>query len=343
MKNKKWKNKKKGFSLMELIIGVTILIMISGLTLVYMNKFNDGQAQLAAKSQISANLRLARNLAKTLQRPDGMTGALSYVEVQIDGATKEIQVLGVSIDSSQSLPYFTKKIEAAGVSVSDVGSGEILFAAYEGKLVSRSGSTVTPLPAGESREVLVGSGDYSNPGNIIRIESSGLLQDSETTEVTVNDFMAVAATATTIPTTIPLTNTPVPTVRPSSTPVPTGVPITNCTTCTGMYSTSSIACTAANCSYPYECISNTATCGNNASCYQANCILVPTIALPTQTPAPTSVSSVTACSDCGYSDRSTTVCFGVYCSGLATCQPLRVTCGNNTNCYRGACIDGSTI
>ena len=339
MKNKKWKNKKKGFSLMELIIGVTILIMISGLTLVYMNKFNDGQAQLSAKNQISANLRLARNLAKTLQRPDGMTGALSYVEVQIDGATNEIQVLGVSIDSSQSLPYFTKKIEAAGVQISDVASGEILFAAYEGKLVSRSGSTVTPLPAGESRQVLIGSGDFSNPGNVIRIESSGLLQDSETTEVTVNDFMAVAATATLVP----ATSTPVPTVRPSATPVPTGVVITNCTTCTGMYSTSSIACTAANCIYPYECISNTALCGNNANCYQASCILVPTIALPTQTPVPTSVGTVTACSDCGFSDRSTTVCFGVYCSGLATCQALRVTCGSNTNCYRGACIDGSTI
>lgn len=75
---------KKAFTLVELLISFTILAVISGGALVYLNNYSNRQELKRAKSELISALKLAQSYAKTRQVPLGSSVKdLKYVEVQI--------------------------------------------------------------------------------------------------------------------------------------------------------------------------------------------------------------------------------------------------------------------
>jgi len=264
---------RKGFTLVELMVAVAVLAIVSGLTLLTMNNYSTNQAQASVRSEIVANLRMARSLAKTMQKPDGFGEDLRYVEVIIYGNTVveawAYNSLGVGAT------YFSRNVAKKGVSVSGVASGDIIFAPYEGKLLKFSGTDLVPLGNGENREVLVGTGDFSET-SVIEIGPQGVVDDTLIKVANEDDFLAVlpSPTPTLIPTASPtliptITPTLIPTVTPTLALV-TDVPLTPCSLC-GLTSLVG-ACLGVYCIEPETCQAIQQTCGNNTNCYYGDCL-----------------------------------------------------------------------
>jgi len=72
------KNKKNnfGFTLIELIVSLSILMLLSSVGINMVKDFNGNQKLESAKEEILANLRLARNYAMTNQLSIGATGVV---------------------------------------------------------------------------------------------------------------------------------------------------------------------------------------------------------------------------------------------------------------------------
>jgi len=268
-----------GFTLVELIIAVAVLAITSALTLLTMNNYNNNEAQRSVRSEIVSNLRMARSLAKTMQKPEGLTGNLRYVEVRIYGnvimEAKAVNSIGASGI------YFSRNVGKKGVSVSEP-SEPIIFAPYEGKLMKFAGTELVPLDDTESREILVGTGDFSET-SVIEIGPQGVVDDTLTKNADEGEFLAESLLLTSVP--------------PSATPT--------------------LAPTLAPTSIPSS----------------------PTPTSVIATPTPTSTLLVD-CSSCGL-ETFARACLGIYCIEPAVCQAVQQTCGNNTNCYQGACAVGA--
>lgn len=69
-----------GFTLIELIVAVTIGLLVLGFGIVVLNDFNQRQKLEAVKNELMANLRLARNYAITNNLPQGGNRVLMMVD-----------------------------------------------------------------------------------------------------------------------------------------------------------------------------------------------------------------------------------------------------------------------
>jgi len=75
---------KRGFTLVELMVSVVIVLLISGGALLYLNKFNSRQKLEKGKDEVVAALNLAKSYAKGKQLPQNSSESeLKYVEVRI--------------------------------------------------------------------------------------------------------------------------------------------------------------------------------------------------------------------------------------------------------------------
>ena len=77
---------KSAFTLIEILVSMTILALISGGGLVYLNNFNTRQALNKSKDDVVSSIKLARSYAKTRQVPFGSAETeLKYVQFQMVG------------------------------------------------------------------------------------------------------------------------------------------------------------------------------------------------------------------------------------------------------------------
>ena len=78
---------KRAFTLIEILVSITILVLISGGALVYINNFNNQQQLIASRNEVVSALKLAQSYAKTRQVPLGSTETdLKYVQFQMLGS-----------------------------------------------------------------------------------------------------------------------------------------------------------------------------------------------------------------------------------------------------------------
>jgi prepilin-type N-terminal cleavage/methylation domain-containing protein len=148
---------KSGFTLIELMVAVTVLLLMIGVGAVALNNFNSRQKVSAAKDEMISNIKLTRNYATTMQTPDGTTGKLSYVELQIT-PSGQMTAIAHDIDQQyfQSLPF-----PDVNVTLSD----NIQFGAYKGN--SLAGDVTITIKSSENPSVQ----------SVIKILSSGLIYE----------------------------------------------------------------------------------------------------------------------------------------------------------------------
>ena len=77
------KNNFLGFTLVEIIITVAILLVLTGIGAMTISQFNSGQKTEAVRNELSAQLKLARNMAVTNQLPSGVSGSLGFVRTSV--------------------------------------------------------------------------------------------------------------------------------------------------------------------------------------------------------------------------------------------------------------------
>lgn len=268
--------KKTGFTLVELMIAVAVLAVTSGLTLLTMNNYSNNQAKSSVRNEIVSNLRMARNLAKTMQKPEGFSGNLRYVEVTISSnAVVEAKAYNTT---GQSVTYFSRNVGKIGVYVSEVLSGQIMFAPYEGKLLKFEGSNLVPLGNGESRQILV-EVDGLTEASVIEIGPLGLVEDSQTVQSGGSSTGRLSATPTSIGTSISPTLTSVP-------GYPTSLPCNSI----GM-----------ECRDDPDCCSNYCLMGRCENVFSGDC--VPPQTSPYVIESPPVSGNCVWISGCGYNDQ----------------------------------------
>lgn len=143
------------------------MILLTGGSVVYVNRYRAWERIKTTGDELETNLVLARNYAKTLQRPSGAAGELNYVVVTltVDGVlTAGMNGVGTT--------YFTQDISPSGVTVTEVGLEDLWFSAYDGKLVGPTG----PRDSSYKVTVLIGSVEGVGETAVVTVNAFGLIE-----------------------------------------------------------------------------------------------------------------------------------------------------------------------
>lgn len=113
-------NKKPAFTLIELMVSVTIMLLLTGMAMVTMGNFNDRQKAQGVRSEIRSMLELTRNYAQTMQYPEGAPSVPNYYKFSI-GTSKVVSIDACfSTDCLSSYPFTSKDYSAEGVTMDAV-------------------------------------------------------------------------------------------------------------------------------------------------------------------------------------------------------------------------------
>lgn len=103
--------KNQGFTLIELMVVITISAMIMGTGMVYFNRFIDRKKLESVQEEVASNLHLAQNYARTRQKPITGGSEVAYVAVTVSGGNLIAQANGVGTT------YFVQKLANTDVGV----------------------------------------------------------------------------------------------------------------------------------------------------------------------------------------------------------------------------------
>ena len=199
---------KSSFTLIELLISFTILAVISGGALMYLNNFNAQQNLDKVSNEVVSSLKLSHSYAKTKQVPIGSAETeLTYIQVQMVGSGIVARASGIGET------FFDIKINNNGIGVS-FSPGVIYFWAGNGFL-SHDGAGEM-YGAGETVTITVQSQNNFIGYNAIIVDALGQVK-----LISYNEGVLPSRVPTAVPTTV------VPTVAPTTT-IPTVTPVPVC-------------------------------------------------------------------------------------------------------------------
>lgn len=150
---------KFGFTLVELLIAITIGMLVVGFGLVSLNNFYQQQKVETVSQELLSNLILARNYAVTNQFPAGSSSDTDRVAVTID--SEGLITAGTQTSGNQDTGdiFFSKDISSDDVSI--IPNNVIKFSVTDGRSI---GGTVSIIISG-------------NTTKEIRIDESGLIYE----------------------------------------------------------------------------------------------------------------------------------------------------------------------
>lgn len=163
------------FTLIELMVAVTIMMLMAGGGVIYLNNFNSRQKLASAKSQVVSALKMAQDYAKTKQLA---TNATDGTQSPVRCVAADFTNNKVSIHGETTNLYFIQQqtLGDAGISVATVlGNGTTVipcFAIYEGKLVDYA----TQIPFPNTIQALVSIKDVNTTATVV-INPSGVIDE----------------------------------------------------------------------------------------------------------------------------------------------------------------------
>ncbi|MBI2465334.1 type II secretion system protein [Candidatus Shapirobacteria bacterium] len=157
-----------GFTLVELMVVITIGIVITGGAMVSVTKYVAKEKLVQAASEVVSMVDLARNMAIINQVTAGFTN-LDYVAVTLT-SSGVVSVFPVNNISGVGSSLVTKKIGSGGIVFSSLNLGGLQFAAGSGKLVGKNPSPSYqsyPLPPTTNVGITISSTEVSETQQII--------------------------------------------------------------------------------------------------------------------------------------------------------------------------------
>ncbi len=143
---------RRGYTLIELLVGISIIAIIFSIGFVSYREFSRRQALVGILKQVKSDLRLAQQFALTGQKPDGCSTLSGYKFNRDDSLNYSLIAVcsnGSYIYKSVSMPTDTT-ISAGSVTFKVLGQGTDLSTPLT--------FTLTNLDAGTSGTVVVGIG-----------------------------------------------------------------------------------------------------------------------------------------------------------------------------------------
>lgn len=144
-------SRRAGFTLVELMVTVTIMMLAIGGGAVYVGNFNNRQKLRSAKSELLSALKQARNIAKVSQKPSSIGNPLKVqncVELVLEGTGNR----NLTVQTDQGDEYFSKAITdpTVNITVDSTGGGAVTkracFRFYQGNLMISNGIGDTMIP-----------------------------------------------------------------------------------------------------------------------------------------------------------------------------------------------------
>lgn len=129
-----------GFTLIELIVAVTVVVVLAGVGAMSLNNFNDAKKIESIRQEVSNHIKLAKNLAVTKQLPDEADedSKLEYVRVRFSGneiAIESVDNIGTVLTTP---PYSSLKVDLnSGIGVTS--SANFGFSKSTGRLTNSTG------------------------------------------------------------------------------------------------------------------------------------------------------------------------------------------------------------
>ena len=135
----------KGFTLIELMVAITIGMLVVSFGSVSLNNFYENQKVESTKQELIANLRLARNYAITNQFPTDSSTDTDRVAVSITDAG--LMTVGTQTSGNVGTGYnfFSKDITPKGVGVTFYGpnlTNIIRFSITDGRSIGGTASII---------------------------------------------------------------------------------------------------------------------------------------------------------------------------------------------------------
>ena len=131
----------KGFTLIELMVAITIGMLVVGFGSVSLNNFYENQKVESTKQELIANLRLARNYAATNQFTDD--GNRLFVTINSDGL---MEMKSYKEDNTSYIEtIFSKDVTPKGVGVTFYGpnlTNIIRFSITDGRSIGGTASII---------------------------------------------------------------------------------------------------------------------------------------------------------------------------------------------------------
>jgi len=159
----------KAFSLVELLVAVSVMLLLSGGAFVYINDFSIKQKMESTRKELISNLRLARNYALTGQISGG--DSLDYVEVQISQ-----NGLMEAWPNGEGSSYYSVDVSPVEVVVNVSPDGSLFFKAYEGKMLKDEGGTLVSFPVGQEVEIIISSAGVGET-RVVEVKASGMINE----------------------------------------------------------------------------------------------------------------------------------------------------------------------
>ena len=130
------KKKNFGFTLVELLVAITIGILVVGFGSVALNEFNENQKVESTKQELLTNLRLARNYAATNQLPSG--GNRVSVTINSSGL-----MTITTLDGNGALvgTFFSKDVTPNNVFITV--NDPIVFSVSDGRSIGVTGRSIS--------------------------------------------------------------------------------------------------------------------------------------------------------------------------------------------------------
>ncbi len=211
--------KNKGFTIIELMVAMTVMILMVGLGVGMVNRFLMRDKIGAAKNEIVGVIKQARSLAMTSQKPSSFTDQLDFVAVILsDQGT--IGVYPGNIYSGLGEAYFSKPISSDDVVVSPVNFGDLIFSVPDGKLLEFVDASIDLTTAsittnGVQINITSNTADVSDY-RTLQIDQSGLISE-DVSDIWPTITLAPSPTTAVGNIVVP---TPTPTLIPTFTPTP---------------------------------------------------------------------------------------------------------------------------
>ena len=131
-----------GFTLIEILVSVTLLLVLSGLMVANYNGFNDSQVVKQAASSMRSNIQAARTQAASGVKPAGTCDELVGYEVDFTQTTYKVSALCIISGDQQIMPNGTTYTLPTGVIFEPIPDSTIFYALDRGASV---GQTITLL------------------------------------------------------------------------------------------------------------------------------------------------------------------------------------------------------
>ena len=169
------KTMKHGFTLVELMVTVTIMMLMVGGGAIYLGNFNTRQKLRGAKAELLSSVRQARDIAKVSQQPSDFSNPSQAHCVQLN--VNDLQTGKMTVETDGGDTYFSKQLSDASVSVG-LDSTMPCFAFFSTRLlVSDVNGTMFPYTVGASSAFILTTAESVGDSEMVVVDASGVINE----------------------------------------------------------------------------------------------------------------------------------------------------------------------